>query len=233
MTVIDKIKALRRLSENKSATPAEAASAAARVQELMLKHKLTEAEVGPTDEGVEWWPEPLWTGKRRCAWRSVLAIGVANANSCRILHGALPKGPRRMTIVGRKGDAEVVRYLYGYLEREIERHCKLHLEKDSPGGSSPRFRAASFRLGFAETLARRLAEERQRVRAEASDQRQEKGLMRLDQDEVDIQAWIANKGLTTATPRKVMVDATSWKQGCERGAAVAIRTALAGEASSG
>jgi len=228
MNVIDKVKALRRLSENKSATPAEAASAAARVQELMLKHKLSEAQVRDAREGVEWWPEPLWVGKKRSPWRSILATGVAHANGCRILHGVLPGTPRRLTIIGKQSDAEVVRYLYAYLEREIERHCKLFLEKTSDSRTGSRLRAASFRVGFAETVARRLVEERTRAKAEAASHGTSAALMRLDQDEADVQVWVANKGLSSVKPKIAMVDASAWRSGCERGAAVAIRSAIAG-----
>lgn len=228
MDVIDKVKALKRLAENKSATPAEAASAAARVQELMLKHKLSDDQICDENEGVEWWPEPLWVGKNRSPWRSVLAIGIAQANACRVLHGVLPMGPRRLTIVGKKGDAEVVRHLYAYLEREIERHCKAFLAKTAETPTSARLRAASFRIGFAETVSRRLAEERARAKAEAENHGKSTGLIRLDRDEADIQRWVETKGLNTTKPRTTMVDAEAWRQGCERGAAVAIRSAIAG-----
>ncbi|NBT35513.1 MAG: DUF2786 domain-containing protein [Betaproteobacteria bacterium] len=229
MNVIDKIRCLRRLSENKSATPAEAANAAARVQELMLKHKLTAADVGEDEEDVTWWPEPLWTGKNRSPWRSVLAIGIATANACRILHGAAPGAARKMTVVGKKSDAEVVRYLYAFLEREIERHCKEFLDKSSESApGSAKMRAKSFRLGFAETVSRRLREERTKAKAEAATSTtMERGLIRLDQDEAAIQKWIENKGLTSTKPKSVSVDSASWKAGCARGASIPIRSALA------
>ncbi|NCA18102.1 MAG: hypothetical protein EBS90_13860, partial [Betaproteobacteria bacterium] len=181
------------------------------------------------EEDVTWWPEPLWTGKNRSPWRSVLAIGIATANACRILHGAAPGAARKMTVVGKKSDAEVVRYLYAFLEREIERHCKEFLDKSSESApGSAKMRAKSFRLGFAETVSRRLREERTKAKAEAATSTtMERGLIRLDQDEAAIQKWIENKGLTSTKPKSVSVDSASWKAGCARGASIPIRSALA------
>lgn len=228
MNVIDKIKALRRLSQNRSATPAEAASAAARIQELLLKHKLNESELGDDNDGIEWWPDPIWVGLRRSPWRTSLATGIAAANACRILHGTTNGGIRRMTVVGKKSDAEAVRYLYTYLERELERHCKKHLEKTSRDQTSAHLRASSFRLGFADTISRRLREQQASMCAAAESQGMHTGLVRIQRDEDAVQKWVAEKGLQVSKQKVFTIDAGSWRKGCENGATIDIRRAIGG-----
>jgi hypothetical protein len=51
--LLETMRAIRSKTEARGAEPGEAASAAAKLAEMMAKYKVTEAELGPTDEAVE------------------------------------------------------------------------------------------------------------------------------------------------------------------------------------
>jgi hypothetical protein len=229
MNVIDKIQALKRLSENEAATPAEAANAAARVQEMMLKHKITEIELG--GEGVEdvcWFKgEPLYSAKRESTWRIALAIGIAKVNGCCCMLGKLSNGTRRISLVGRASDVEVVRYLYVYLERTIDRLAKRHLSESFSDchSAGPMVRGKSFRLGAVNMVTRRLKEQKAFVEKGAAEAGQSRALTIVDKREAEVETWI-NKNAARRTVDVNSGDAQAWSAGVDAARKIAITGAL-------
>jgi hypothetical protein len=228
MTPLDKIQALKRLSENKSATPAEAANAAARVQELMLKHKITEADLGVDDDGeeVSWFKDdPLHVSKRESTWRTMLAVGIANVNGCKCMTGVLPGGVRRITLVGRSSDVEVAKYLYAYLEREIDSLAKSHLASNG-GLTSALMRGKSFRLGAVNVVISRLTEQKHEVEEEARSQGQSSALTVIDKHDLDVQAWVDKHATSKRVVTNDAVDTASWHAGRAAANGIALRQAI-------
>lgn len=226
MNVIDKIQALKRLSENASATPAEAASAAARIQELLIKHKLSEADIGLGDEEeIKRHEDPLWQSKNYSRWRSALASGIAHLNACRVLRSKTNSGTK-FSIVGKATDVEVVRHLFAYVVREIERHARTYLSVSS-GRPNAKMRGSSYRLGFVDSVLSKLEAQKNQTRAEAEANGQSRGLIRLDQDDAAIEAWVkAQSHLKHVTPKAVGVESNSFREGQLDGSKLAIRSAL-------
>ena len=235
MNVVDKIQALKRLSENKSATPSEAANAAARVQELMLKHKITEAELGSDEskEEIHWFKDdPLHVSKRDSAWRVVLACGIAEVNGCRCMTGVRPDGARRISLLGRASDVEVVRYLYAYLEREIERLAKGHLLVESKNKTYDSLfvtglhRGKSFRMGAVFTVLERLKAQKIEVETVARAEGMSTALSIIDKRDEDLKVWISKNATSKRQVGNDPVHVDSFNAGRKAATSIALNDAL-------
>lgn len=105
----------------------EAEAFAGKVQELLLKHKVSMSDVDQLKQDVE---DPIgrtrstpkgkmWRWKR-VGWQEDLAQQIAKHHFCRIL---LRTGSNVITFVGRESDRQVALFLFEYLRDEIERRC--------------------------------------------------------------------------------------------------------------
>jgi hypothetical protein len=167
--LLDRIRRLLRLAE--SSNVHEAASAAARAQELMSRHRIEAAalDTNPTDVR-DHRDDPLEASKRLRPWKTHLADAIARANGCRIyLH---TKGNMRaVVIVGRTEDAALVRVLFAELVKRVESMTRKH------GAGRERSFCNAFRLGMVVTLGERLAQ----ASAEARKQALEAGVTHTDE----------------------------------------------------
>lgn len=164
---------LMRLAQSDNAN--EAASAAAKAQEVIDRYKLGSlgldadtadpSEAMPDEPVADFGAAPLETPAAKLAeWKFRLASTLAKANQCRIyIHsrvygfgsdGRRQKSTKQLNIVGRASDAETVRYLYSALVQDVDRLA----ERDGKGlGVTWR---NNFRLGVVDTIGRRLREQR-------------------------------------------------------------------------
>jgi len=213
--IVDKVAKLFRLANNESASPAEAANAAAAAQELMLKHKLDEADVnareGKVDSPVDWFKDaPIYQAGRLLVWRGRLADGVAVACMCRSLvcHGFDAKGRpvAKVTLVGKREDAEVVRYLYVYLSRQIDRLAKAYVRgldlstwPKAEKSRVARIYANNFRLGAVQQVLLRLMEKKRNV-AQTSAKPGAMVLMRTYEEEVERMTDSHSTGTVKSVP---------------------------------
>lgn len=122
-SIIEKIRKLLALAE--SPNEHEAALAAQRAQELMLKHHVEEARVrGGAPETAKVgqekaviyseYPAPA---SRIPYWQLFMMGGIARAFCCD--HYYVPG--RAIYLVGRESDRQVAKYMFEYLRREVER----------------------------------------------------------------------------------------------------------------
>jgi|GEM_PF-2578201 len=217
MNVLDKIQALKRLAENQNATPHEAASAAARMQELMLKHAITEAEVGIDDEQVEWASDsPLYVARRRSLWRQSLAFGIAETNGCKALLGIQPNGVVRITLVGRSSDVVLVHHFYDFLSREVDRLAKQYLET-ATGSASGRRLGEGYRQGCVAKLIARMREQAEATKQQARSNGQTAALVRVDSRLVAVKKWFEDHNIKVSSAAKREVDGGAYRQGVEDG----------------
>ncbi len=172
--LLDRIKRLLRLAE--SSNVHEAASAAARAQELMSRHRIEAAslEADSTAGIVDHRDAPLEASKRLRPWKTHLADAIARANGCRIyLH---TRGNiRAVVLVGRSEDAELVRMLFAELVKRVEAMTRKH------GEGRDRAFCNAFRLGMVVTIGERLA----LANAEAKLRALDPGERRNDPDDDD------------------------------------------------
>jgi len=170
--LIDRIQKLLNLADGaRNNSVAEAATAAALAQKLMLEHQLSLAEVqidpeGPTaDPVIEIVGEQ--TDKRTPSWLAGLLFAVGRANGCRVIRF---RHQHKLTVIGPRSATETTVYLYQYLGREIERLCQRDKPKTLRGplgstvpvdhGYSKQW-CQAFRLGAVDEVGRRLVAARQ------------------------------------------------------------------------
>lgn len=149
--IVSKVQKLLRLSTANS-NAEEAASAAAKAQQLINEHNLSAAmlaiegsEPVPDEPIVNFSDAPLHAAPILKRWRGQLAMTIAKHNGCMVWRRA-----GNLMIVGRPSDAETVRYLFAWLERETER-----LTHASGAGRGTTWRD-NFRIGVVEAIAEKL-----------------------------------------------------------------------------
>lgn len=146
-TILARVKKLLALAT--SSNPHEAATAAAQAQRLMDEHNLTVAHLDASDDPIGKEPLDGNVRGRLSSWRCSLAQRLADHNGAM----ALVSGGE-IRLAGRASDVAMVRSLYEYLVREIDRLVK----RDAHGRG--RGYANAFRHGAVYTIGRKLDEER-------------------------------------------------------------------------
>lgn len=198
--VLDKIIKLLSLAEGKGTTPAEAATAAAQANRLMLKHSISHAQLDdhqPTSEPIDHATIHIM-GKRCINWRVGLANGIAQLHTCRVMAGY-----GRIDVVGRYSDRQIVDYLYRYLSREIERlaederkrHTRgvLDFTCDEPWDTSPRGKGwyDSYKKGAVVTVIARLRVDRAEHMAEVKETHST-ALVRINAHDLAVEAHFSS-----------------------------------------
>jgi hypothetical protein len=180
MDILDKVAKLLALAHGKGTTPAEAATAAAQAQRLMLKHNIAQADLEQQETSIE--TSTLWQGGRVVRWKLNLAGGLARLNGCRALVYSAVRAHQgaKIIIVGSESNAAVVRYLFTYLVREIGRLTQntRHDDAEYAGVSLKAYRSA-FRKGAVNAVLGKLRVSREVQRREAQ-VFHSKALMRID-----------------------------------------------------
>jgi hypothetical protein len=155
----------------------EAATFAAKANELLLKHKLemtdlelaTEEEDDPIDgEYVDVAAKAglkKGGGARRAAWIESMAMALCNANFCKLL---VVPGTKIIRIIGRRSDRQIVQYLLTVLVREGERLAILYERKarvsaERAGLPIPQQPKRAFQLGFTAGVKEKLWEMKRSV----------------------------------------------------------------------
>lgn len=160
---------------------AEAETFAAKIQELLFRHKLemTDIEVEAEDDQPidrEFLSEINLTGKDRkqhLSWVGILLNAVGSANFCRVI-GHHAGGYH---LIGKPTDRETAKALFHYLYRACLEVAPLQAELHVGNTYAKRGFISGFKLGFASAISKRIGVEQAKLRASA----QERGLIRIDQ----------------------------------------------------
>lgn len=165
-TVLTKIRKLLELA--KSTNEHEAATAAARAADLMLRHQIEEADLQVATEEK---PDPIVDEAidqfgKRVAWKSYLIWGLAESFGCQPYY--VTGGVSREYVVGPASVMATIRYLYTYLSKEVIRLAdegyRIECDERHKSGvydlPAARSWKASFRAGAAQTIRTRLREQR-------------------------------------------------------------------------
>lgn len=194
--IITKIRKLLELS--KSTNEHEAANAAARAADLMLKHQIEEADLEA--HGGEAKPDPITDEAidergKWVSWKGWLTMGLAEAFGCETYRTLEWSNTKNKTVdahhcVGPASALETIRYMYAYLTKEIERladegyktECEERLKSGLDTRHLPPARGwkASFRAGAANTIRARLEAQRKKTRAAAKELGQTTALAIVD-----------------------------------------------------
>ncbi len=122
---LDKVTKLRALGA-RATTQAEGEAAYAKAEAIIAKYQIDESQIEVNDpqrtETVSGSDEPLWSGKARKSWISILASALARIHGCAVVSGSTAWGSAySCRIAGRPSDVVIVRYLFAWLHVEIER----------------------------------------------------------------------------------------------------------------
>lgn len=212
--VMTRVAKLLRLSQSNN--PHEAALAASRAQELIARHNLNidgillrGAEPQKSAEPVDdFGRDPLDSG--RDTWRQRLAIAIARQNGCKTF---LRGEDVAICLVGRASGVQTVRYMYGYLVREVERLATVECK------GCGRTYWNNFRLGCVETIAIRLRRSAEESTAEFSREAASssshalvlvnRALAIRKEEEQDVTRHMEGMGLRKGSARRCTVDPTA------------------------
>ena len=162
--LIQRLQKVKALTE--SSVPGEAAAAAAKLQEILLKYNLEMDDIeedsqSRADRYVREDLELGATSSNMINWRRILLSGVARSLMCAAFGY---RGASRMVIVGHKRNIEMVGYFYDYLSGEIARLADATWEKArSSSSENARSWKNSFYNGAVDIVVRRLEEKYQQV----------------------------------------------------------------------
>lgn len=182
---------------------AEAEAFAAKVQELLLRYKLsmTEVEVAeqdavdplgyqtydPVSRGLD--PKGRMDFKKRILWLEQLATAVARAHGCELVLSQ-HLDHQAYLFVGRRMDVELAGYVFTVLGRAGYDLSALEYRKAKREGRDTTDWYKTFQTAYAYAIVQRYRAERAKLEAQARVAGQGTALMRLDQDKVAVQAFM-------------------------------------------
>lgn len=190
----EKIKKLLALS--KSANQHEAAAAAARAAELMLKHQIAEADI--TVEAEE---DPIVNGflfetKRRVGWKGVLTLGLARSLGCEAIVSRDGYSVQ-YRIVGTANAVSAIQYMAPSIINQINELADKSW-KNASSSQSARAWKGSFRMAAARTVYFRLQDARETVLADAKEAGQENALIVLDRQAIALKSYLTDLNVGAA-----------------------------------
>ena len=159
--IVEKIKKILALANDKGATPEEAATAAAMAQRMMMQHQIEEADL--VEKGQKQLDpiayEIFYDSARVDTWIQQLANSIAPAFCCVVL---LSPG-RGLGIVGRPENREAYKVTFDYLKEAVHKMAVATCPKTIHG----RRWANSYGMGCSVKIHQRVKEERAALKAAA------------------------------------------------------------------
>lgn len=228
-------KALKLMKLAESNNVHEAALAAQRAQELLLRFEISQEVIdaegtGPREkeEPIAMEAEPLEKPSGRLAtWKSYLAGALGKANQCRTFC-QMKYGQASIVILGHTTDARTVRYLYSLMCSEVERLTKANTK------GMGRTYANNFRMGVVDAIAEKLREAdahiKETMRQEVANN--ETALVKVDQaiarrearDE-EVSAFVKSKLRVSSTRSNYRSDQQARAHGREVGSDIQMNAA--------
>ncbi|MEX0683416.1 MAG: DUF2786 domain-containing protein [Dehalococcoidia bacterium] len=218
--ILEKVRRLLALST--SSNEHEAALAAAKAQELLLTYNLELADV-PAVQREDVTQEVLNTGNT-ASWVGVLLGSVARHN----FGDAIYLGDGQRAIIAQPHNIEVIKYLYDYLVREINRLADRGWASFDGYASSARRWKTGFRFGAISAIDARLEAERRKAQQASVDTR----ALIVTSDEA-VRAAVHRYYPQLRTRKVGGGDLGGYGAGRAAGASVDIRPAVGGSSSGG
>ena len=219
--IVEKIQKLLRLSE--SSNPNEAALAAQRASEMMLKYNISKAVIESAEnpekrESVLYQMFDECPGKNRNFFRGDLANSIAAFFDTKILW----KG-NDLWLIGTASDMNAVKYLFGAILNQIEELTESEWWRFGKWqGVHGKTWKGSFRQGCLDEVRRRLAERKQELNAEYSQPSNSKELVVVDQHRKDVADFLRKLSISTISRTQKNVNGDAYNAGKTAGSSVNI-----------
>lgn len=163
--IAERIRKLQALADStRNDNVHQAAAAAAKIQELLMKYNLALSDIPPElkeASSYDQYDMALGASTQDWGWRKQLLHKVAIYNFCDIV--ILDNAKHQAAIIGKSHNIEVVLYLYGYLWREIKRLARAYGEQEQP---AEKHWYAEFCNGAVSTIRKRLYDQQVQQKAE-------------------------------------------------------------------
>ena len=234
-SVIKKIQALLRMSNDKSASENEMMMAASKAQELLARYNLNLSEV----KGADHIDEPIESEEfnesesaQYSAWKGGLYTAAARLYMCRYYHtrGVDEKyrKVRRHVFIGRQSNRIVCKEMCKYFEQAVKRIADNHFATVPGNYHQIRSMKRSFILGCVNTLSKKIHEHYEDMNNIPHDQVALPGsnLPKLYADEQGlIDLWLKNKGIRLRSGGRTSIrDREAYMRGKNEGRGVSLHT---------
>jgi Protein of unknown function (DUF2786) len=181
----DKLDLIRKLlaKAERAGSVEEADAFSAKAQELMLRYAIDEAILGQRPESGDKVNTRTFTVRFYPKQKSLLLAGIASAFGCQTVRftGRGNSSELKVQVTGWVSDLDLVDILYASLDIQANREAERRwLHTGHMVGTPRRTFTGSFFLGFATTVADRLAKQHQSAVQEAEDTAPGTGLVLLD-----------------------------------------------------
>ncbi|GHO55499.1 DUF2786 domain-containing protein [Ktedonobacter robiniae] len=216
--IINKIRNLLALST--SSNPNEAALAAEKATELLMKYNLSLEQVTAKKSEYTWYDRPDFPNTN---WKLGLYTILARTNLCQVIWNSQK---RVVYLVGRKHNIEVVEYLYAYLTRAIDRLADQGWEAHQVAYPYTRQTVRTFKGGFRLGAVKAIIE-----RLKASEQSQDGETMALvvvNAQALDTEVKQRFGSTTRGRAINIGMGQSAVRQGYASGKNIAINPGLSG-----
>jgi hypothetical protein len=234
-SVIKKIQALLRMSNDKSASENEMMMAASKAQELLGRYNLNLSEVKDADHIDEPIDKEEFNEEESAqysGWKSGLYTAAARLYMCRYYHtrGVDEKyrKVRRHVFIGRQSNRIVCKEMCKYFEQAVKRIADNHFETVPGNYHTIRSMKRSFILGAVSSLSRKIHEHFEDMNNIPHNQVSLPGtrLPKLYADEQGlIDLWLKNKGIRLRSGGSTSIrDREAYSRGKAEGRGVSLHT---------
>ena len=202
-------KAIKLLRLSQSSNPHEAALAAQRAQEILIRYDIDAAMLEdpqtpnpePKETITDFGDEGTFLDKMKClvSWKTRLAEQIASANGCQLyfkkkyLNNYDQRQTQTLCLIGRKSDVQFVSWLYQHCSQEIERFTRLNVS------GLGKYESNQFRHGMVDTIGKRVWDARREIIAKMREEYQsnslalvrlDNALVKLQQNSQEVQQWV-------------------------------------------
>lgn len=221
-SIIKRIQGLLALSA-KNDNQHQAASAAEKATELLLKYELSLDEVTRKESEYTWQDRNKFEST---TWKVALYTELAYANLCDVVYATQT---RTMHIVGRQHSIEIVEYFYHYLTEVTDRLADEAWETyQATGGCEYTVRRFKhgFRVGVAASLIKRIQETKK------AQDNQTRALVLVNDKALSVE--VKKRFPRTKTERSYgRVSTNAFEQGKAAGESISLHTGVHGQKASG
>ena len=226
--IMFKIKKLLALADTtRNDSPEQAASAAAKVQEMLFNHNLSMSEVkGLQDIETEPYEQSDYilngANQRTVTWKSILYHRIAKVNFCQSFR---TRGTVKVQIIGRRHNIEAVEYLYLYLSGEIERLAQESVRLNGIISSKPTY-LKNFCTGASMAVCETLRRQQEISRQQS--QQSTALVVRTDQELKQALAKFFPGVYLTSSRTSLRTDSGAYQAGRTAGTSISIRQGIGG-----